>query len=75
MGDRKDPEQIRSLVDPSLYTCKTTARVLKELSCKLADVYDMNGRESSDTAPLADLFTSSRSELKVKRKEEKVEYD
>jgi len=48
MGDRKDPEQIRSLVDPSLYTY----------------VYDMNGRESSDTAPLADLFTSSRSELK-----------
>lgn len=39
-GDRKDPAQLKQLVDPNAYDY----------------VYDMNGREASDTAPLVDLF-------------------
>ena len=39
-GDRKDPEQLASLIDPSKYEY----------------VFDMNAREQSDTEPLANLF-------------------
>jgi nucleoside-diphosphate-sugar epimerase len=39
-GDRKDPEQLKELIDPSAYDY----------------VYDMNAREESDTRPLAELF-------------------
>lgn len=39
-GDRKDPDQLKSLIDPSKYDY----------------VYDMNAREESDTRPLAELF-------------------
>ena len=47
-GDRSSPEQLKELIDPSLY----------------AYVYDMNGREATDTAPLADIFASPKSTLK-----------
>ena len=39
-GDRKDPEQLKELIDPSAYDY----------------VYDMNARERADTEPLAALF-------------------
>lgn len=39
-GDRKDPAQLKELVDPAAYDY----------------VYDMNGREASDTEPLVELF-------------------
>lgn len=39
-GDRKSPEQLKELVDPSKYEY----------------VFDMNAREVSDTKPLAELF-------------------
>ena len=42
-GDRKDPEQLRQLIDPSKYDY----------------VFDMNAREESDTRPLAELFVGS----------------
>jgi len=42
-GDRTDPEQLKSLIDPSKYTY----------------VYDMNGREAKDTKPLAEMFVGS----------------
>lgn len=47
-GDRTNADALRDLIDPSLYTY----------------VYDMNGREATDTAPLADLFASPKSQLK-----------
>ena len=47
-GDRTNAEALRDLIDPSLYTY----------------VYDMNGREATDTAPLADIFASPKSQLK-----------
>lgn len=43
-GDRQDPEQLKSLIDPSKYDY----------------VYDMNAREESDTRPLAELFVGSK---------------
>ena len=42
-GDRKDPEQLKQLIDPSKYDY----------------VFDMNAREESDTKPLAELFKGS----------------
>lgn len=42
-GDRKDPQQLQELIDPSKYDF----------------VYDMNAREESDTRPLAELFVGS----------------
>lgn len=39
-GDRKDPEALQALIDPSQYDY----------------VYDMNAREESDVVPLAELF-------------------
>ena len=39
-GDRKDPETLQALIDPSHYDY----------------VYDMNAREESDVVPLAELF-------------------
>lgn len=39
-GDRKNPEDLKSLIDPAKYT----------------HVFDMNAREQSDTQPLAELF-------------------
>lgn len=44
-GDRKDPEQLKSLIDPSKYDY----------------VFDMNAREESDTKPLAELFAGQAS--------------
>jgi nucleoside-diphosphate-sugar epimerase len=44
-GDRKDPEQLKALIDPSKYDY----------------IYDMNAREESDTRPLAELFVGSKS--------------
>lgn len=44
-GDRKDVEQLKSLIDPSKYDY----------------VFDMNAREVSDTKPLAELFTGQSS--------------
>lgn len=44
-GDRKDPEQLKALIDPS----------------KFDYVYDMNAREESDTRPLAELFVGQES--------------
>lgn len=43
-GDRKDPEQLKALVDPAKYDY----------------VYDMNAREVEDTAPLAELFVGQK---------------
>ncbi len=40
VGDRKDPESLKSAIDPSKYDY----------------VYDMNAREVTDTKPLAELF-------------------
>ena len=47
-GDRTNAESLKELIDPSLYSY----------------VYDMNGREATDTAPLADIFASPKSQLK-----------
>ena len=44
-GDRKDPEQLKELIDPS----------------KFDYVFDMNAREESDTKPLAELFVGQAS--------------
>mmetsp|Transcript_22760 Transcript_22760/g.49497 ORF Transcript_22760/g.49497 Transcript_22760/m.49497 type:complete len:357 (+) Transcript_22760:192-1262(+) len=44
-GDRKDPESLRSTIDPSKYDY----------------VYDMNAREVTDTRPLAELFVGQPS--------------
>lgn len=44
-GDRKDPAQLRELIDPSKYDY----------------VFDMNAREASDTKPLAEIFVGQRS--------------
>lgn len=44
-GDRKDPEQLKTLIDPSKYEY----------------VFDMNAREESDTRPLAELFVGQSS--------------
>lgn len=42
-GDRKDPQQLKELIDPAKYDF----------------VYDMNAREEGDTRPLAELFVGS----------------
>ncbi len=47
-GDRTNADALKELIDPSQYTY----------------VYDMNGREATDTAPLADIFASPKSQLK-----------
>ncbi len=44
-GDRQDPEQLKSLIDPT----------------KFDYVFDMNAREESDTKPLAELFVGQSS--------------
>jgi nucleoside-diphosphate-sugar epimerase len=44
-GDRQDPEQLKTLIDPSKYQY----------------VFDMNAREESDTKPLAELFVGQSS--------------
>lgn len=44
-GDRKDPEQLKALIDPSKYDY----------------VFDMNAREEADTRPLAELFVGQES--------------
>jgi nucleoside-diphosphate-sugar epimerase len=43
VGDRKDPSDLKRLIDPSRYDY----------------VYDMNAREESDTRPLAELFVGA----------------
>jgi nucleoside-diphosphate-sugar epimerase len=44
-GDRKDPQQLRELIQPNKYDY----------------VYDMNARTEEDTKPLAELFVGSSS--------------
>jgi hypothetical protein len=92
-GDRTDPEQLKGLIDPSMYSCERIVDLRAHLSPRfsspcvsnlllarkssfhffsethdglsVSDVYDMNGREKTDTAPLADIFNSPKSALKV----------